>query len=108
MGLRPELADESDDMADKPVKTEAFVRERRVADVFPIGDADLVIQKQRAHRAAQQGREMAGHGRDQQHFGLARRPRFSEFQQVSERGCGDSRLQDGAWAGGFHLLPRRL
>ena len=52
------------------VEPERTVGERHVAGIMPIGDVDVVVGQQGAHRAAQQRGEMARERRDDEHLGL--------------------------------------
>ena len=54
------------------VKIEAASRKRNRPGIGPIRDVDIVKREESFHRAAQQGRVVARHGRDDQKFFLAR------------------------------------
>ena len=86
MRVRADLVDEVDHVRDVFVEAEPSGRQRDIARVVPIGDVHVVVGEHRVHGAAQQRREMPGHGSDDQHARLARhRPRLAEMQQRAER-----------------------
>ena len=72
-------------MLDIFVEAEAAVPDADVARIGPVGDVHVVLGQQHAHRVAQQGREMAGERRHQQHLRLRRRAFLGEAQQRAER-----------------------
>jgi hypothetical protein len=82
------LADEAhevDEVAGIILEREVAVLELHVPRVDPVGDVDLVVAEQRADSAAQQGREMAGHGRDQKNLRIVLAASFAEMEQLAER-----------------------
>ncbi len=58
-------------MVDIVVKVEAALEQGHVAGVGPVGDVDVVVLQETAHRAAQQGGVVARQGRHDQHGGAA-------------------------------------
>src|SRR6202023_2348356 len=54
------------DVVDVIVKVEPAARKRNRPGIHPVGDVDVIEGEKRFHRAAQQGRVMARHGRDDQ------------------------------------------
>ena len=62
-----------DHVVDVIVKIEPPARKRNRPGIEPVGDVDVIEGEKRFHRAAQQGRVMARHGRDDQQL-LLRRP----------------------------------
>ena len=59
MRAGPELLHELDEVVDVVVEAEGTGFERNVAGIVPIGDVDVVVGEQGAHRIAQQRREVA-------------------------------------------------
>ena len=84
-----------DDVADKIVKAETAVPQADVARIVPIGDVDVVLGQQGLRGAAQQGREMAGHRRHQQHPRLRRLQLLFKMQQGAEWGVVGFHLAHG-------------
>ncbi len=72
-------------MLDIFIEAEAAVPDRHVARIGPVGDVDVVIGQQHAHRVAQQRREMAAERCHQQHLGLDGCTFLDEAQQRAER-----------------------
>ncbi len=91
-----EIAD-FDDVVDVVVEIEMSDRERNHASVHPVGDIDVMGRQEGFDRAAQQGRIMARHGRDDQQARLARRMGGQvtpEMQELAERPDPDDFLFD--------------
>ena len=78
---RAQLIEKIDQVLGIFVEAEPALIERNVAGVMPVGDVNVVILQQGFHRAAQQGGEVAGHRRHQQHARLLRRVLLLEMQQ---------------------------
>ena len=68
---RPHRLEERDQVLDIFVEAEAAVPDADVARIGPVGDVDVVLGQQHAHRVAQQGGEVAGQRRHQQHRAAA-------------------------------------
>ena len=76
--------EELDDIIDVVVEVEIAGGERHVARVVPVGDVDVVLGQHRAHRVAQQRREVARHRRHQQYLRLLRLAVLGKVQQGAE------------------------
>ncbi len=89
VGLGPEHLEPVDEVLDVAVEVEVAVGEADVARVVPVGDPDVLLGEERLHRAAQQGGEVAGERRDEQHLGCGRQATtvglLGEVQQRAER-----------------------
>ncbi len=94
MDARPEQPDKADHQLDEIVEIEPAVEQRNVARVDPVGQIDVVIGEQGFDGAAQQGREMPGKRRHDQHGRLVAGRILAEMQQVAERVRGDDLLAD--------------
>ena len=91
---RPQKPGKADHQLDKVVEIEPSVKQRNVARVGPVGQVDVVIGQQGFDGAAQQGREMPGQRRHDQHRRLVARRILAEMQQVAERMRGDDLFAD--------------
>ena len=92
MRPRPDKLKAANDVVDIIVEAEGPFFQRHVAGIFPVGDIDLVIAHQRAHRLAQQRREMARERRHDQHFRLRRSAFLAEADEIAEGQRGDHLL----------------
>jgi len=102
VGVRTQRDNKVDDVLDVFVKAEAALHQRDIAGVGPVGDIDVVVGQQGAHRAAQERGEVAGHWRDHQHARLFRRAFFCKMQQRAER-RGKRDVLDHAHAFSVHF-----
>ena len=86
MGAGADRLDELDHVFYVVVEAKAAVFERHVAGVVPVGDVDVMVLQQGAGGFAQQGGEMAGQRRHQQHRRVvaAAGDRFFEVEQAAE------------------------
>ena len=84
MNVRAEVAAELDDVVDIVVEVEIALGQRHLARVDPVGDVHVVVGQQRLDRAAEQGGEMAAHGRHDQNLGVAPRRVPAEMQELPE------------------------
>jgi hypothetical protein len=81
----PDGLQEADHVAGIFVEAEAAVRDRNIARIVPIGNVDVMFGQHGAHGGAQQGGEMAGQRRHQQHARLRLLDVLFEMQQGRER-----------------------
>ena len=70
MRARSDLLEKLDQVRGVAVETERAVGQRHVARIVPVGNIDVMLGEHRAHRGAQQSREMARQRRDQQNARL--------------------------------------
>ncbi|MPL92321.1 hypothetical protein SDC9_38419 [bioreactor metagenome] len=127
MRPRADLFHEADQIGDVILDTEAARRQRRVAGIRPVGDVDVMVAQQRAHRARQQRGEMARERRRHQHLRQRRVEVAREMQQPAEgqleryllahrplapvdlhRADAEARPVMAEAEAGDHLEPRRL
>jgi hypothetical protein len=80
----PQRREEVDQVRGVLVEPEAALGRRHVAHVVPVGDVDVVVDEQGAHRVAQQGREVARHRRDDEHLGLGGAPSLRKRSRVAK------------------------
>ncbi len=107
VGVRTQRDNKVDDMLHIFVKAEAALHQRDIARIDPVGDIDVVVGQQGAHRAAQERGEVAGHRRDHQHARLFRCAIFRKMQQRAERrGKRDILDHAHAFAVHFHRVDR--
>ncbi len=71
MHVSPEEPKELKDVVDVGLEVEGSCRARHEAGVLPFGDIDLIVRQEVADRAAQQRREVSGHGCHHQDLGVA-------------------------------------
>jgi hypothetical protein len=84
--------EKGDDVFDKVIEVEPAVPQTDVASVVPVGEIEVVIDKKRLRRTAQQGRKMPRHRGNQKNSRLRRNQVFFEVEQCAE-GCSmDRRL----------------
>jgi hypothetical protein len=86
---RPHRLEEGDEVLDIFVEAEAAVPDADIARIGPVGDVHVVLGQQHAHRVAQQGGEVAGERRHQQHPRLRGAAFLDETQQAAEGGGED-------------------
>ncbi len=89
---RPHRLQELDQLEHVLVEAEAARGERHVARVVPVGDVDVVVGEQRAHRGAQQRREVPRQRRDDEHARRRGRAFLAKAQQRAERPLEDDLL----------------
>ena len=86
MGAGAHRFEEPDQVLDIFIEAEAAVPHADVARIGPVGDVHVVLGQQDAHGIAQQGREMPGKRRHQQHARLRRGTLLGEAEQGAEGG----------------------
>ena len=84
VGLGSHRLEEPDDVGDVVVEPEPPGGERHVARIVPVGQVHVVIREHGADGGAQERREVARHGRDQEHARLVARNVLPEAQQGPE------------------------
>ena len=81
---RAEVLEHLDQVVDILLEPEAALRQRHFARVLPVGDVDVMVLQHGLHGVAQEGGEVAGQGRDDQHLRLGRVDVLPEVQQAAE------------------------
>ena len=115
VGAGADDLEELDQIVDIVVEIEAPLLERHQLGVAPVGDEDVVAGKHPLDRAAQQGRIMARHRRDDQQLRAAFDALAAEMLELAERLAehdlfGDRHrlaVDDGCGDAEFRLAARR-
>ena len=95
MHLRPEPREKIQQGVDIVVERERAAARRHLPGVLPVGDIDVMLCEQAAHRVAKQGGEMAGKRRHHQHDRVPGSPFALEMQEVAERRGSDNTFPHG-------------
>jgi hypothetical protein len=84
MRPRTQHLEKGHDVVDKVVEVELAVPQTDVSSVLPIGQVDVVIDKKRLRRTAQQGRKMPDIGATRRTRGCAATRSFSRCTSVQK------------------------
>ena len=85
MHVRPEAGKKIQKRVDIVVERKRAPAGRHLSGILPVGDIDVMLREQAAHRVAKQGGEMAGKRRHHQNDRICRPAFAREMQQVAER-----------------------